>query len=73
MKLNIYTGVVNLGGNSTADTVNYLPETCLVGIGETGNGLHPTFQHETQKPETLTCTDQVGNLAVAFDYNLYGP
>ena len=46
-KVNIYTGVVDLGMNSTADAkqvafglsmdaVNYLGETCLVGISGTG-------------------------------------
>lgn len=83
-KLNIYTGVVNLGMESTpaakavafglcVDAVNYLGETCLVGISGTGNGLHPTFQHESQKPGTVTFNDKSGKPAIAFDFSLYDP
>ena len=72
------------GMNSTADSkeeasglctdaLNYLGQTCLVGISGTGDGLHPTFQHESQKPGTITFPDKDGNLAIAFDFSLYGP
>ncbi len=83
-RLNIYTGVVNLGMESTPaakkeayglclDAVNYLGETCLVKISGTGNGLHPTFQHESQKPGTVTFYDKKGKDAIAFDFSLYDP
>ena len=55
------------------DAVNYLGETCLVGISGTGNGLHPTFQHESQKPGTVTFSDKGGKPAIAFDFSLYNP
>lgn len=83
-KLDIYTGVVKLGMTSTADpkeeafglctnAVRHLGEACLGGSSGTGNGLHPTFQHESQKPGTVTFTDQDGNLAIVFDFSLYDP
>ena len=83
-RLNIYTGVVNLGMDNTADAkkeayslcldaVNYLGETWLVGISGTISSLHPTFQHESQKPGTVTFRTKEGKDAIAFDFSLYDP
>lgn len=83
-RLDIYTGVVNLGMDNTADAkkeayslcldaVSYLGETCLVGISGTISSLHPTFQHESQKPGTVTFRTKEGKDAIAFDFSLYDP
>lgn len=84
-KLDIYTMVVNLGMDSTVEAkteahslcvqaVNYLGETCLIGISGTISSLHPTFQHESQKPGTVTWFDHItGDNVIAFDFSLYDP